>query len=121
MNIDAKSIIELAGGAALVLSLVFVGLQLQQGNIIAERETRAEIPTLTMEINRLALDEPEVASLLEKLRSAEPDLTNEEANQAFSLAGMYQNLWATTNSAVDSGFVPDNVLSIYIGNVTRTL
>jgi hypothetical protein len=122
MKFDARSTIEIIGGVAVVLSLLFVGLQLQQSNSIAEREARSEIPFLTMDINRLALEEPEIASLLVKLsdRSNE-NFTKEEQHQAYSLAGMYLNLWAVTSSAVDSGFVPENVLSIYLGNVRIAL
>ena len=121
MKSDTRTIVEIVGGVAVVLSLLFVGLQLQQGNTIAEREARSEIPVLTMEINRLALEEPSVASLLEKLGSDSPDLTKDEAHQAYSLAGMYTNLWAVMSSAVDSGLVPENVAPIYLGNVRNTL
>jgi len=74
-----------------------------------------------MEINRQALEEPEVALLLDKLSSSDPELSNKEEQQAYALAGMYVNLWAVTSSAVDSGFVPEYVFPVYVGNVKNLL
>ena len=117
MSIDTRHIVELIGGLAIVISLVFVGLELRQANVIAGRESRTEMSIEAIDLNRLTLEDASTASLRVKLRDLPANLTDEEAEQALALAWMYVWFWAAINSSVEAGLVPDEVVSIYTENV----
>ena len=117
MSIDTRHIVELIGGIAIVTSMVFVGLELRQANVIAGRESRTEMSIQAIDLNRLTLEDASTASLRVKLRNLPPELTDEEAEQALGLAWMYVWFWAAINSSVEAGLVPDEVVSIYTQNV----
>ena len=118
MNISGRTIGEIIGASAVVVSLIFVGIELSQSNTIAGRESRSEIAALFANVNQLTFEDPTLSSLKVKLRSQHPDLTNEEAEQAFSLAGIYANTWGAANSAVAAGMVPPEIVEIWAGEVS---
>lgn len=114
MNIETKNILELLGGATLILSILFVGYELRQSNTIAVREARSEITNIYYDLSRMALEEPEIASLRVKLKSAVPELTPDEREQALGLAGLYNSAWAMVNSSVDANFLSEGLVDVYV-------
>ena len=120
MKIDVRSLLELIGVIAVVLSLIFVGLQLQQANTIAGREARTDILALSMELNSAVLEEPTAVDLYLKLRNPNPDLTDREAELAFWVTNLHSNYWGVMFGAVDSGLIPDTSIAVYEETVRRT-
>ena len=120
MNIERKKFIEIVGVLAVTVSLLFVGFELRQSNIIAVRETRTEIAKIYYDLGRITLEDPSIALIRTKLRSTGSELTAEQEEQAFGLAMMYVGAWMTINGSVDAGLLPDGVIENYIGTVRDT-
>ncbi len=117
MDSKIRTVIEVLGGLAVVLSLLFVGVQIGQANTIAGREARTEMDVLGIDLNRVILENPGIALVRSKLRSHDSELTEIETEQAFGLGGMYGSYWAAMNSVVESGIVSDEVIEIYSDEV----
>lgn len=117
MDSKKRAITETLGALTVVLSLLFLGLQIRQANIIAGREARTEMDFQFFELNKVILENPSVALLRSKLRNKNAELTEVEIEQAFSLGSMYASYWAAMNSVVASGMVSDQVLEIYSSEV----
>ncbi len=104
MDSKTRTIIEILGGLTVVLSLVFAGLQIGQANIIAGREARTEMDFQAIELNKVILENSDIALIRSKLRSLNSELTEIETEQAFGLGGMYAGYWAAMNSVVESAW-----------------
>lgn len=120
MKLNTRTVVELLGGLAVVVSLIFVGLQIRQANTIAGREARAEMDFQAFELNRIVFDDPSSAALKVKLRLREPELNSEEAELALGLAAMHTYYWAALNGVIESGLVPDEMFEIYADEVRIT-
>ena len=76
---------ELVGIAAVVASLIFVGLQLEQASDIAQNEVRLGIYTASIEINNKLSEHADIW-----IRGSRGDELNE--TEAFIFGGLMQNL-----------------------------
>lgn len=81
-----KDILEAIGFVAIIASLVFVGIETRHGAIQTEQNTRAlqisayqDLIDNISELNRLTLENPEVAALMYKAFKTEDELTELES------------------------------------------
>ena len=81
---DWKNYAELIGVVAIVASLVFVGLQIRQDQVIARSELTSDSFQLMIELDQLTI-EPEFAKTFAKMLDRSKDLTYSEMVQLDSL------------------------------------
>ena len=79
---ENKLLVEVLSAFAVVVSLLFVGFELRQSNAIATRDARSQPIAQLVDIERLAIENPDHASLLVKLSSRDATLTGQEFEQA---------------------------------------
>jgi hypothetical protein len=120
-SIDKKLVAETAGAVAVVLSLVFVGIELRQANDIATRDVRIQLSTQVSDLERLATDNPEHAALLSQLTSPGVSLSAVEYEQARSYAQQLISHWAAVSAANESGFLPEGSFDAYLQHMASIL
>jgi hypothetical protein len=116
-TIGKRQLVEAASAVAIVLSLIFVGVELRQANDIATREVRAQLLAQLSEINRLPIEYPSHAALLIRISSTKEALSAEEYERARSYSQQLTHFWASVGAARDSGFLPDEVYEAYARQV----
>lgn len=91
---DVASVAEVIGAIAIVISLIYVGIQVKQNNSLLESETRAtRVQIRADEWNRLA-ESPEIVALLVKDRNGAALSEEEELRlNAFWMTTIYVNQW----------------------------
>lgn len=99
-EIHWKDIAELIGIAAIVASLVFVGVQLRQEQLIARTEMASVSAEIKLQIND-KISEPEVAATFAKMLTAPGDLSVSEKIQ---LHGLY---WMVIEAFKRDCFIKD--------------
>ena len=89
---DWKSYVELVGFVAIVASLVFVGIQLRQDQVIARSELTSDSFQLMIELDQNLID-PGFANTFAKMLDRSEDLSTAEMVQIDSLLGTVRSLY----------------------------
>lgn len=108
-----RQFIEWIGMTAVVISVVFLALQVRQANQIARAETSRETITLFNEFHDAAVSEPTVFNLLVKLAAPSPELTPGEVVQTRHLAIRFVNAYLAVEDAYFEGLVPREMYEGY--------
>ena len=87
-----KSYVELVGIVAIVASLVFVGIQLRQDQVIARSELTSDSFQLMIELDQNLID-PGFANAFAKMLDRSEDLSTAEMVQIDSLLGTVKSLY----------------------------
>ena len=85
MNKDVKSIVEIAGIVAVVLSLIFVGFELRQNTAAVHAATMQALTDGSQEYLLLMASSPELTAIRMKARTSPEQLTEIEADRYNSL------------------------------------
>jgi hypothetical protein len=112
-----RGFIEGVGLVAVVVSVLFLAMQVRQANQIARAETSREIIALFNEFHDVVLSEPEVAQLLVALTSASPELTPTQAVQARHLATRFVNAYNSVHDAHVEGLANDEMHDAYAASI----
>jgi len=111
MNFDvANKWLTLLANIGVLVGIVFLFLEIDQSNRIAERETRSELLDFNIESNRASWENPEIAALMVKLRDVNPELNDIEGYRAFSYANLQVNHALRLNATHEDGFLSDELL-----------
>jgi hypothetical protein len=120
MKIEVQKMVETLGVFAVVLSLIFVGLELRQSNDIAIRDARNEITERRSDIAELEIENSSLRKLLIKLSNANADLSEEESIEVDGLVRLYIGYWASIQAAHEGGFLPERVYEVYLKSAELT-
>ena len=120
MKIDVQKTVETLGVFAVVLSLIFVGLELRQSNDIAIRDARNEISEKRSHIAELKIENSSLRKLLIKLSNANADLSEEESIEVEGLIRLYVGYWASIQAAHEGGFLPERVYEVHLKSAALT-
>lgn len=118
MTVSSKQLAEIIGVGAVVFSLLFVAYELSLSNTIATRESRTDILSIWYDMNRLQYEDPDVASLLVKLKDPTQTLNEEENSRAVGLARTYITIGGLINASNEAELIPSDILEIHM-NVFR--
>lgn len=113
-NIKIKEIVEAIGGLAVIISLLLVASELRQANNIALRDSRVEINNIQYDQSRLAFESERFASVREKLREADPQLTSIESELALDWAMMNMANWGNISASIDADLLPSGTADVWI-------
>ena len=100
-----RTIVELTGLVAVVVSLLIVAYEVRQSNRIAQATTTYEIGRDVNEFNVLGYSDPEFAEFLVKLRDRDAELSSVDAMRARLLANRFVNLWTVQEKAFENGLL----------------
>ncbi len=104
MKIDNRQIIETVGLSAVVLSLLFVALEIRQSNRIAVVNAEYELRNNFSSINEAILTQPDLADFLLKISIEGEVLEGADAIRARMWTSRLMNIWLAAALAYENGF-----------------
>lgn len=104
---EYTDIMTLVANVGVLIGVIFLIVQIQQANQIASRDSRDGIVDSHIQNYGLFLENPDLATLLEKLSSTSPELTDLEKIQASLIAGNQFYVWSKTNVGATTGLLPE--------------
>ena len=97
-----RTVVELVGLVAVVVSLLLVAYEVRQSNRIAQATTTYEIARDVNQFNELGYSDAEFAELLLLLTTERAGLSDVQSLQARLLAHRFANLWTVQEKAYDN-------------------
>jgi len=116
-----RAVAEAIGIVAVVASLGFLGLEVKQGNDIAQANMRYDLLMAHNEFHDLVLVESEVAALLSRLGDADAEFSDTETERVRALANRMFNQWNAIHGAYITGQIPQSVYDNLSGTVPRVM
>ena len=98
--------------------IVFLAIEIQQSNNIAQGNAGAELMQLSMSLNASFYENSEVAELAVKLAYVGSVLTAEEEQKARFLAYNKTNLWQSAEYAYINGLIGENEITNFSQDIT---
>jgi hypothetical protein len=108
-----RSAAEVLGVLAVVLSVVFLALQVRQANQIARAEASRELLAMFNQFHDAAIADPAVTDILVALANPAPELTPHQAIQARHFVSRLFNAFNAVHDAYTEGLVPIGVYEDY--------
>ncbi len=113
---------EAVGIIALLASLVFLALEINQSNKIALASVQYDILSDFNEYHRQVLADPEVAEFISKLEYTDDTaLSPAEEARAHAFVTIFVNLWYAIQTAHDNGQLTDGDFQIYVEDARHAL
>jgi len=110
-----RKVSELIGVAALVLSLVFVGLELRQANQATRQDAVNELITLNNELHRSIAENPDLARVVAMAASGEaPDPGSAEFFQLRHLAWVLHNNMVVLDTTRRTGQMSEQEMKYWV-------
>ena len=116
-----RAVAEATGIVAVVVSLGFLGLQVKQGNDIAQANMRYDLLMAHNAFHDLVLAESEVAALLSRMGDSDAAFTDPETERVRALANRMFNQWNAIHGAYVTGQIPQTVYDNLSGSVPRVM
>lgn len=123
MNWDAVAAIgEMLGSAAVLVTLIYLSVQVSQTNKISKAAVSRELQQRYYDLYALIATDPEVRGLVTRMQDPEyqpggPE--EEEQVEAFCL--MLSGIWLSTGSAYEQGQIDSVVYQVYFDDVAVKL
>ncbi len=113
---------EAVGIIALLASLVFLALEINQSNKIAIASVQYDILSDFNEYHRQVLADPEVAEFISKLENTDDTaLSPAEKARAHSFVTIFINLWYAIQTAHDNGQLTDRDFQAYVEDARHAM
>jgi len=113
---------EASGIVALLASLVFLAMEINQSNKIAITSIQYDILADFNEYHRQVLADPEVAEFVAKLKSADGMvLSPAERARAHAFVTIMINIWYAVQTAYDNGQLTDEAFQAYRDDARHSL
>jgi predicted DNA-binding protein len=109
----SRLFVEFLGGAAVVVSLLFVYLEFSQSNAIASATINREIIEDINQMHDLTLAEPEVAELLVRMKDPQAEYSEVDKRRIRSVVTRWMNRWVAVHVAHRKGVLDDDIYEIY--------
>jgi hypothetical protein len=104
-NINASQLVSTLANVGVIIGLVFLILEIQQANRIAQATTEIGIRSLMSEINEAQYAVPGFSKLLVKLKDQNAELTEEELVRANGYVYRLANAWQSIVVAYNNDMV----------------
>ena len=102
--------VEIISAVAVVISLIFVGLEIRHSNRLAESEAVAGINNSTNEMNLMVANNLDLSVLLARAYKGETDLTDGERVALAHYATGWFNIWEAAWTSYDRGIIDSSVV-----------
>ncbi len=116
-----RTAVELIGLATLIVSVLFLALQVRQGNEVARATVAYELSNMFNDYHGLVMGDPEVAELLVRMARDESEFTEVERRQIQSLANRLFNIWTSAHQGFENGVVTPEEYDNYQLDVSRAM
>ena len=100
--------LSLIANFGVLVGLIFLIVEIQQSNSIANREATSEIASMGSDLNAKVIENPDFALLRSMLRNSDPDLSPSEEEQAVSWTLMQVNYWSLVGNSYENGLVSED-------------
>ena len=121
MKIGTKQIIEIAGGLAVVLSLLLVAYEIRQTNQISNATIMYDLLNDYSVHDQAIFENENAAALLSKLREPDVELTKIEYERARGLTFRYMNIWGAQEFAYANDQVPEEHFQVVLTEIESVL
>jgi len=108
MSLSKSTFLEIGGMVAVVMSLLFVGYQIQQANRIAIVTTEYELRNNYSSLNELIIGNQELAQLFVNISQPDYEMTAIEEVRMVELANRLLNIWLAIETAYDNGMLSEH-------------
>lgn len=105
---------EIAGAAAVVISLVYLASQIRVSNRIALRDANMVLMGFNGEVWKHTFASPGLAAVRAKLRQADAGLTPEEYELARDWTALFHHNISAVNICLRTGFLDQQVVDTYL-------
>ncbi len=113
---------EAAGIVALLASLVFLAMEINQSNKIAIASIQYDILSDFNEYHRVVLADPEVAEFISKLEVTDDTaFSPAEDARAHAFVTIFINLWYVIHTAHENGQLTEDVYQVYLEDARYAL
>ena len=116
MKLDYKQLLETAGVVTVVLSLIFVALEIQQNNKISNATLEYELRRDYAELNELRLEDNQFLEFIVKMEDPRYEMSVLEQERAESLVRRIGNTWNATHKAYSLDLLSDDSYNGLITN-----
>ena len=104
-----------------MIGLIFLIVELDQSNRIAERDSRMVNARSIFDISQLQLETPGILELRTKLRDPEIELSPVEQEQAMLLAAAYLSVWGNLVIQQSTDLLPPGSLRFGMDDIDSTI
>ena len=111
MKLGTKDYLELTGITAIIISLLFVTLEIRQSNRIALSQSETDFRSRVIEIQSRVIENDDIAAALVKMRSEDAQLTPEENEKIYVWAISLQSNWKSVSAAFENGLVSQSTMN----------
>ena len=111
----------LVANISVLIGIIFLIVELNQSNSIANRDSQTQISALGFEINRTTLENPNFSSLRAKLRTKNVELNAQEVEEAFGWATVQINFWSLVAVSYNTGLLSEAMHQAQINGAIRLL
>ena len=105
---DAANLAEILGTATVVVSLIYLAVQVRQGNAQGQAQARYAFVQATSDINMTIAQDKQLASVWRRGMENPDALDPDEAIQLWMLMGQYCNAWLVMQQLHHVGQLPEN-------------
>ena len=116
-----RPLIEAVGAVAVVVSVLFLAVQIKSSNDIAEAAIRYDLLMANNEWQDLVASDDDLGELLDRLRDAEIELSGGDRERARAIAYRLANQWAAVHAAYAMGQIPRWVFDGYSVDVSSRI
>jgi len=121
MKSTTKDYLDLVGIAAVILSLLFVALEIRQSNRIAIADSETAFRTRVIELQSRVIENDELAAALVKLRNRDSEITPIENEKVYSWVLSSQTNWRSVEAAFRNGLVSEQTMNIVLATPRSVL
>ena len=114
-------IAEIVAAAAIVGSLVFVGMQMLQNNRIAIANAEIDIRNNFAPMNDAIMNAPQIAKFMTMEPTALAELSPEEQLRLTAFLTQLTNQWMSIEVAFDHGLTPEHTFGVVMDDMDRLL
>lgn len=114
MSIKLSSWVEIVGVTSVVLSLIFVGVELRQNTRASEAQALLDLNTAFNEINMWKISTPELIQLRKKVDTRFDELTKAEKRQAINMFQIELNLFENSYMYFERGIIEKEQFNVYL-------
>ena len=115
------SLAEILGTATVVISLVYLALQVRQGITQGQAEARYAFVQATSDINMTIAQDKQLASVWRRGLDSPDELDNDETMQLWMLMGTYCNAWMAMHQLHIDGQLAENQWHVVSNDIAAIL
>ncbi len=120
-KLDSSQLAATLANIGVIIGLIFLVLEIQQGNKIATATTEIEIRSLFSELNEALYAVPEVNELLVKAQNRDAEFTEQEKIRANGFVLRLSNAWQAVEIAYENDILPTDTFSVIEDDVRSVL